>query len=222
MAFGLGRSGLAGTGAPPARTPVGAARPRRAGHVVSAAVACVLAIGYSLAVGGGTLRGAAAAVAPPVVRQLHPDLSIWVGENYLLADDQPAACPASIAVVEPLFVGSVGVSVAVSVNGSKCDGDPLFGLYGEGLSLLVDIVGPDIGAIVNEALEFDPSLVGIRVDPTRACGAVTLAEGTVILFVELVSVGELEALVILPDKTGCLMSLSLSGEPETTADALDD
>lgn len=190
---------------------------------MSAAVACVLAIGYSLAVGGGTLRGAAAAVAPPVVRQLHPDLSIWIGDNYLLADDQPALCPASITVVEPLVVTGIRVDVTLLVGGSKCDGEPLFGLHGEGLALLVDEVEPDDAAIVNDHLELDPRMVAVFVDSTRACGAVTLPEGTVILFYsELTTVGEMEALFFLPDFSECLMSLSLSSEPATTADALDD
>jgi len=220
MAFGAEHNGLVGTSASPARTPAGTTRPRRAGHVLSAAVACVLAIGYSFAVGGGAPRGAAAAVAPPVVRQLHPNVSVWVGDTYLLAADQPAACPASVAVADPLLVSDTLVEVTLSVGGSTCDGDTLIGLHHEGLPVLVDILGPDYEALVDTILVLDPNLTVVHVESPRTCGVEALAAETVIIFFAEPLSELVGAAVILPDNTVCEMALS--GEPAATADTLDD
>jgi len=218
MAFGAGHNGLAGTGAPSARTPTGAARLRRAGHVTFAAVACVLAIGYSLAVGGGAPRGAAAAVAPPAVRQLHPNVSIVVGANYQLAADQDARCPASIAVTGLLLVTDKLVEMALSVGGSTCDGEPLVGVHHEGLPPLLDIL---LDLQVGPLLAIDPNFTAVRVESTRACGVVELAADTVIIFFSALPIpGAEEAWFFLPGKTLC--ELVLSGEPVATANALDD
>ena len=186
---------------------------------MSAAVACVLAIGYSLSVGGGAPRGAAAAVAPSMVRQLHPNVSIWIGDNYLPVDDQPAACPASIVVEEPLLVTPTFVEVALSVGGSKCDGEPLLGLHHEGIPQLVDELGPAFQILVDALLMIDPNLAGVLVASSRACGAVALAADTVIFFLDEPTTELVEVLLILPNKTVCQMALSV--DPTAATNAVD-